>query len=230
MKRAAILQSNYIPWKGYFDLIAYVDEFVIYDDAQYTKNDWRNRNLIKTPTGAQWLTVPVSVTGNYKQLIREAEIQGNFWREKHWKSLCSNYGKSHFFKELAPLLERLYATEYRTISALNLAFIDFICSYLGINTKISYSWDYSLCDGRTERLVHLCQQIGAEEYVSGPAAKEYLNEDLFAKAGIQVAWFDYAGYPEYPQLWGDFVHGVSVLDLIFNCGKDAPRYMRFLRD
>ncbi len=228
MKKVAILQSNYIPWKGYFDMIAAVDEFILYDDMQYTKNDWRNRNQIKTPQGVQWLTVPVRLKGEFGQTIRDAEIDGERWRSLHWKSLNANYRRAKHFAEVAALIEPLYQNSYRTISELNRAFIETICAYLGITTKISNSWDYQLIEGKTERLSNLCQQAGAMEYISGPAAKDYIEEKYFEDAGIKLSWFNYSGYPEYPQQWGEFAHGVSILDLLFNCGKDSPQFMRYV--
>lgn len=226
MKKVCILQSNYIPWKGYFDMIASVDEFILYDDMQYTKNDWRNRNQIKTPQGVQWITVPVRLKGEFGQKIREAEIDGERWRSLHWKTLSANYRRAKHFFEVAELIEPLYQNTYHTISELNQTFIETICAYLGITTKISKSWDYQLINGKTERLSNLCQQAGALEYISGPAAKDYIEEKYFFDAGIKLTWFDYAGYPEYPQLWGEFAHGVSIVDLLFNCGKDSPKFMR----
>lgn len=229
MKKIAILQSNYIPWKGYFDLIAAVDEFIIYDDMQYTRRDWRNRNQIKTPQGVQWLTVPVLSKGKYGQKIRETEIDGSKWQANHWKSLVANYRKAKCYDEVSSRLENLYKREYETITDLNIAFICCICEFLGVGTKITRSWDYILEDGKTERLISLCQQAGAMEYISGPAAKGYIEPHFFEDAGINLTWFDYEGYPEYPQLWGEFVHGVSILDLLFNCGRDAKQYMRFVQ-
>lgn len=229
MKKVAILQSNYIPWKGYFDMIAAVDEFIIYDDMQFTKNDWRNRNQIKTPQGVQWISVPVKLSGKFGQLIKNTEIDGGLWRVKHLRSILLNYKKSKFYNEISGQLEVLYAADYKNMSELNRSFINFVCSYLGIRTKISNSWDYSLCDGKTERLVDLCKQAGATEYISGPAAREYIEPNYFSDAGIKLTWFEYSGYPEYPQLWGKFVHGVSILDLLFNCGKDSKNYMKYVK-
>lgn len=227
-KRVAILQSNYIPWKGYFDLIASVDEFIIYDDMQYTRRDWRNRNQIKTPQGRQWLTVPVKVKGKYYQTIRETELDGSDWAQAHWKALTLNYCRAPHFEEIASWLEPFYRHSSHThLSVLNRELIEMICAWLGIKTQIRNSWDYRLVEGKTERLVDLCVQAGASEYISGPAARDYIQEPLFAERSIQLTWFDYAGYPEYPQLWGEFVHGVTILDLLFNCGKHSPRYMRY---
>lgn len=229
MKKVAILQSNYIPWKGYFDMIAAVDEFIIYDDMQYTKRDWRNRNQIKTQQGVKWLTVPVLVKGKYHQKIRETEIDNTEWAKSHWASLYQNYKKSAYFTEVAESLEPLYLEqEYTHLSDLNRKLIEFVCRYLQIETKISNSWDYPLLDGKTERLAGLCTSAGATEYISGPSARNYIDEKIFIDAGIKLTWFDYSGYHEYPQLWGEFTHGVSILDLLFNCGKDTQRYMRYV--
>ena len=225
MKKVAILQSNYIPWKGYFDLIAAVDEFILYDDMQFTKNDWRNRNKIKTPKGLEWLTIPVG--SEISRRIRDVRLPNNGWQLKHLKTLEINYGRTAFFEEMFNLLKPVYLNQQiGTLTEFNRALIQFVCDYLNIKTKISYSWDYALGEGKTERLVSLCQQTGATEYLSGPAAKDYLDEAMFNKQKIQVSWFDYSGYQTYPQLWGAFEHGVSVLDLMFNCGSSSRTHMK----
>lgn len=225
MKKIAILQSNYIPWKGYFDLIAAVDEFILYDDMQFTKNDWRNRNKIKTPKGLEWISIPVGK--DIKRRIRDVELLDNGWNVKHWKMLYSNYRRADHFNEIAAWLEPIYLRhQYTNLSIFNREMIEAVCGYLGITTKITYSWDYTLGEGKTERLVSLCQQAGATEYISGPAAKDYLDEAMFNKENIKVDWIDYTGYQAYPQLWGAFEHGVSVLDLLFNCGTSARTYMK----
>ncbi len=230
MKKVAILQSNYIPWKGYFDMIAAVDEFILYDDMQYTRRDWRNRNQIKTPQGAQWLTVPVLVKGKYHQKIRETEIDGADWAAAHWKALVQNYKRTPHFESVAAWLEPIYVGESFThISELNRRLIEKVCAYLGINTKITNSWDYILAEGKTERLAQLCRQAGGTEYVSGPAAKDYVEAQVFSDLNIKLTWFDYAGYPEYPQQWGDFIHGVTILDLLFNCGPHVHQFMRYVK-
>lgn len=227
MKKVAILQSNYIPWKGYFDLIAAVDDFILYDDMQFTKNDWRNRNLIKTPNGVQWLTVPAGQ--DIRRRIRDVSLPDSSWQRKHWTTLQNNYARAPYFKEVADWLAPVYlSATHNNLSALNRQLIVAICNYLGIRTRIHNSWDFTLGEGRTERLVSLCQQVGAREYLSGPAAKEYMEEALMEAAGIKLTWFDYAGYPPYPQQWGEFTHHVSIVDLLFNCGPEAARYMRYV--
>jgi hypothetical protein len=225
MKRVAIVQSNYIPWKGYFDLIAAVDEFVLYDDVQYTIRDWRNRNQIKTPEGVKWLTVPVGADRNRR--IRDVELRDSHWQAKHWKTLVANYRRAPHFDDVETLLAPLYLQRtHASLSAMNRSFIEAICGYLGIATRIADSSLYQLADDRSERLAAICAQAGANEYLSGPAAREYLDEAAFERRAIRVRWADYSGYPEYPQLWGTFVHGVSIVDLLFNCGRDARRYMK----
>ena len=228
MKKVAILQSNYIPWKGYFDLIAAVDEFIIYDEMQFTKNDWRNRNRIKTPTGIEWISIPVGQ--NIKRRVRDVALTSNRWQTKHWKTLESNYRRAPHFEEVAALFEPLYRKRQHThLSVLNREFIEAVCGYLGIGTKITNSWDYMLIDGKSDRLADLCVQCGGTEYISGPAAEGYIEQRAFAERGIELTWFDYAGYPVYPQLWGEFIHEVTILDLLFNCGVDARRYMKHVR-
>lgn len=229
MKKIAIVQSNYIPWKGYFDMIAAVDEFIIYDDMQYTRRDWRNRNQIKTPQGVQWLTIPVSVKGKYDQKIRETQIISDNWAKEHWKALEQNYKRAKYFDDIAEWLQPIYFSKLKSeLSQVNKMYIELICRFLNIDTKIKCSWDYELIGGKSERLASLCKQAGGTEYISGPSAKEYIDEDVFNSLGINVNWFDYGNYLCYPQLWGEFRHDVTILDLLFNCGKNAPKYMRYV--
>ncbi|MEX3637143.1 WbqC family protein [Paraburkholderia sp. BR14320] len=230
MKKVAIVQSNYIPWKGYFDMIAAVDEFILYDDMQYTRRDWRNRNQIKTPQGVQWLTVPVRVKGRYDQKINETEIDSDTpWAGNHWKALTQNYRRAPHFEEIAAWLAPFYEEKsFVLLSDFNRSLISEICKYLGIKTRITSSSDYVLADGKTERLADLCAQAGGATYISGPAAKDYVDESIFQNAGIELQWFEYAGYPEYLQQWGEFTHGVTILDLLFNCGKSSAQYMKYV--
>lgn len=226
-KRVAIIQSNYIPWKGYFDIIKNVDEFVIFDAMQYTKRDWRNRNKIKTPQGSIWLTIPVKVKNKYNQSIFDTEVNGHEWQAKHWKSIEVNYKKANYFSEVSSFLKPLYLqTKYSHLSNINLIFIKNICNYLNIETKISSSKDYVLKDGKTNRLANLSKDIGASTYVSGMSARAYIDEDIFNEMGIKVEWFDYSNYPIYPQLWDGFINELSIIDLLFNCGKKATKYMK----
>ena len=228
-KRIAISQSNYIPWKGYFDYINSVDEFVLFDDMQYTRRDWRNRNRIKTPQGLKWLTVPVQVKGNYHAAIREIEVSDPQWGVSHWKSLRANYARSPHFGDFAEELEAFYLNPPSTsLSQINRVLLELVMGWLGIPSQLSWSMDYQLVDGKSERLVEICKQAGAVTYVTGPAARDYMDEMLFQEAGITVEWMDYSGYPEYPQLNPPFEHGVTVLDLLFNMGPESRTYMKSL--
>lgn len=225
-RRVAIVQSSYIPWKGFFDLIQSVDEFMLFDDAQYTRRDWRNRNVVKTKEGPAWLTIPVRATGNFHAPVRDIETDGHKWRETHWRTIAGSYTRAPHFADYAAVFEGLYlGTSETKLSLVNRAFIEAICGILGIHTKLSWSMDYVVERGRTERLVSLCRQAGATTYLSGPTARGYMEEALFAEAGIALEFFDYSGYPEYPQFFPPFRHEVSVLDLLFQEGPRAPSRM-----
>jgi hypothetical protein len=226
-KRVAIVQSCYIPWKGYFDLVNRVDEFILYDDRQYTRRDWRNRNRIKTAQGTQWLTIPVDVKGRYHQRIDETRVSDPSWAERHWKTLRHAYASAPHFDDYREFVEALYADPGGPfLSDINRRFLDALSGVLGIETKLSRSTDYEVEGAKTERLVNLCRAADADVYLSGPRARQYLEEERFAEAGIVLEYIDYSGYPEYPQLHPPFDHNVTVLDLLFATGAEARRYMK----
>jgi hypothetical protein len=225
-KTAVILQSSYIPWKGYFDLINYADDFIIYDIVQYTKNDWRNRNKIKTPDGTKWLTIPIRQM-RLHQTIYETKISNSNWNIKHWKTIAQNYAKAPYFKLYKDEFEELYLSlEEVHLSEINLILIKFICRLLDIKTRFHHSRDFSLESGKTERLVDICNIVGAKKYLSGPAAKSYIKPEVFKASGIELIWMNYSNYPEYSQLFPPFCHGVSILDLFFNTGPEAKKFMK----
>jgi hypothetical protein len=225
-KTVAILQSNYIPWKGYFDVMRRVDEFILYDEVQYTRRDWRNRNRLKSPQGLRWLTIPVQVKGRYLQRIDQAIVSDPAWAQRHWLTVKTWYGTAPFFAHYEAELESLYReTRERKLSAINRRFLEALRTLLGIHTPLAVSSDYTSSGHKTERLLGICEAAGATRYLSGPAAREYLDVQRFRAAGIEVEWMSYDGYPQYPQLHGPFEHGVSVLDLLLNVGEDAPSYM-----
>lgn len=227
VKTAVIVQSNYIPWKGYFDLINLADDCILLDDVQYTRRDWRNRNLIKTREGTHWLTIPVEVKGRYHQKIKDTRISKPDWGVEHWATIRHNYAQARHFREYSEIFEPLYLTmQEEYLSRVNFLFIKAICALLGIGTRISWSMDYALREGKNERLIGLCESVGARHYLSGPSAKGYIDEAAFAQSDITVSFMDYAGYPPYTQLGGAFDHHVSILDLIFNEGPDARKFMR----
>jgi hypothetical protein len=225
-KAVAILQSNYLPWKGYFDLMQSVDEFILYDEVQYTRRDWRNRNRFKSPAGVRWLTIPVQVKGRYLQRIDETLVSDPSWAEQHWSTLASWYGAAPFFEHYQEVVKAAYLqTDDSSLSQINRRFIELVAGLLGISTPLRSSSEYASRSSKTERLLSICEAAGATVYLSGPAAKAYLDESIFTQSGISVKWMDYSGYPEYPQLYPPFEHHVSVLDLLFNVGPQASNYL-----
>ncbi|MCB1880900.1 MAG: WbqC family protein [Chromatiaceae bacterium] len=223
--RVAILQSNYIPWKGYFDIINDVDLFVFYDDVQYTKNDWRNRNKVKISTGTNWLTVPVGPSRD--RLICDVRITDQRWQKKHWETLWHCYGKAPFFSVHAPFFKDFYLSQsWTSLSELNQYLIKHISrKVLASETKFIDSREFMAEGSKQNRLLNILRKAGATQYISGPAAKNYIEEEQFISAGIELIWKDYSNYPEYPQFHPPFEHGVTILDLLFHTGPDAPYYI-----
>lgn len=226
MKKVAILQSNYIPWKGYFDIIKMADVFVFYDDVQYTKNDWRNRNQIKTPNGLSWLTIPVTQK-SLNQKINETYASQLNWNKKHWNAITCNYSKSPYFKTFEKDFKDLYLSiETNNLSEINQIFIKKINEILEIKTETIDSRSLDLRGDKNERLIDAVKKLNGTHYISGPAAKSYLDLNKFESQSIQVEWVDYNGYREYSQLFGTFKHNVSVIDLIFNEGSNAVNFLK----
>lgn len=223
--KVGIIQSNYIPWRGYFDFIASVDLFVFHDDLQYTKGDWRNRNRIKTPNGSKWMTVPVKYLRT-AQLIEETAIDYNEqWQKAHINQFFGSYSKAPYCCDALKILNDAYSSMDQTISHLNIRLIKNICAYLGIMTELKMSSDYGPTGSKTERLINLLGKIGATNYLSGPAARDYLDEDAFKHAGIGLSYKTY-DYDAYSQLWGSFEGAVTILDLIVNHGPDSVNYLK----
>jgi hypothetical protein len=224
-KRVAILQSNYIPWKGYFDIIHDVDELIFLDDVQYTRQDWRNRNRIKTPRGTEWLTIPVGT--DLARRICDVELPRSSWAADHWRKLVASYQSAPFFEGYRPFFEDVYlGRSWTHLSELNQHLIRTIAQQLlGLSTAFRDSRVLDVHSRREERVLEILARTDAEEYISGPAAKGYIDPAHFDDAGIDLVWKDYAGYPEYPQLHPPFEHQVTVLDLLFHTGADAPRYI-----
>ena len=225
-RTVAIVQSSYIPWKGYFDLIRHADHFILYDDAQYTSRDWRNRNRIKTKDGVMWLSIPVEVHGRRTQRVRDARVADPSWNRRHWKALATAYARAPYFTTYGEALEDLYGRATSPwLAEINRRFIEAICGWFGIATPLSSSSEYPLVEGRSQRLLDLCVQAGARRYLSGPSARDYLDAGLFERAGVAVSFIDYSGYPEYAQMYHPFTHTVTALDLLLNAGTAAARYL-----
>ena len=224
--KIAVLQSNYIPWKGYFDIIHDVELFIFHDDLQYTKNDWRNRNKIKTHEGTLWLTIPVGVDEH--RLIEDVKMPDDCaWAKKHLAQIRANYAHAPYFKKYLPFLEYVYLEKkWEKLIDLDRYMIETIShDFLGMKTRFSESHDFAFTGAKHEKLLTMLKSASATTYVSGPAAKDYINAADYEQNGIELIWKDYAGYPEYPQQYAPFEHAVSILDLLLNTGDDAPYYI-----
>ncbi len=222
--KVGIIQSNFLPWRGYFDFVREVDLFILHDDLQYTKGDWRNRNRIKTPRGAEWITVPVKYL-HTSQLIEQTAIDySNPWAAKILNRIRESYRTAPNFEPYFSQLSELLSEPAITISELNSRLIAWVCRHLKINTPIRLSREYHPQGAKTERLVGILRQVGATTYVSGPAAQAYLVPGMLETEGIELKYKTY-GYEEYDQLYPPYDPFVSVLDLLFMKGTDAIRYL-----
>lgn len=223
--RVAVIQPNYLPWRGYFDCIAEVDLFVFYDDVQYTKNDWRNRNRLKSSQGAEWITVPV-LKSHLAQTIRDTRIdRGQPWVERHVKQIRANYGRAAHFAPIAEELFTLLRQERELLADLAVDLTHWAMRQLAIATRTVRSSSLPGEGTRSSRLLALLAAVGATTYVSGPAAKAYIDIDAFRAAGVHLEYKRYA-YAPYPQLWGEFVPDLSIVDLLMNTGPAARAYLR----
>lgn len=231
MKTAVIIQSNYIPWRGYFAMIAQADELILLDSVQYTKNDWRNRNIIKSPTGPQWLTIPIE--RQFPQSIDEARVAIPDWAGRHIRAIEQNYRRARGYDEttewLFPCLRT--AASFPLLTQVNAYLIEEILRRLSVARPIHRCTDILSREELanlepTERLIRLCSSADATRYLSGPAARDYLRQDRFQQAGIELQWMDYNGLPQYPQCWDGFEPRVSVIDLLLNCGTSSPQFLR----
>jgi len=226
--KLAILQSNYIPWKGYFDLINDVDIFIFYDVVKYTKNDWRNRNIIYTKNGKQWITIPIEAH-NVNKNINEVIITNKDWQKNHFKSLYLGYKKAPFFNQLEELFEDYLNTKiWEKLSDLNQYLITTISEKIGITTIFKKAEDFILEGDKVERLISLLKQNNASNYLSGPSAKSYIEEKkhLFTLANINLQYKNYDSYLPYKQLISPFENAVSIVDLIANISWDEiPNYI-----
>jgi len=221
MRRLASIQPSYIPWCGYFHTIQKSHVFVFHDNVQYTKQDWRNRNRIKTASGSQWLTVPV---GRVPQSTPIHQVQldpSSGWVEKHWNRIEASYAKAPFFEQYAPALKAIWERSWTSLSELDIELTIKLCELLGINhVEFRRATDLDIVGTKTDRLLQMCDQLEATRYLSGPAAKSYIQPADFERAGLELEWMVY-DYPEYEQLYPPFDPQVSVIDLLFMKGSEA---------
>ena len=224
--RCAILQPSYIPWRGYFDIIRRVDLFVFYDDVQYDRRSWRNRNIVKSPQGPLWLTIPVRARNS--QLagtpINMIEMDGSAWAGRHLATLQHLYARAPHFAEFRPWLDRIYGSPPHLLADFTIALIIELSSLLGIHTRFVRSSELGVTGTKTKRLINVLDRVGAKHYLSGPSAQDYIDERLFEKHGVSLEWMTY-DYPEYPQLHPPYDPHVSVLDLLFMTGIRAIEYI-----
>lgn len=222
--RIAILQPSYIPWLGYFDQINKVDTFVFYDDVLYTKNDWRNRNKIKTANGTAWLTIPVNTKNRLKDylLIKDVTLIDKNILKKHLKAIELNYKKSPFFKEFYSAIAPLFNKEYRLLADLDIDIIKTISEFLGIKkVKFLRSSDLDIAnENPTGRLIDICKKQKAICYLTGASAKNYLDEKMFKENDILLEYQEYI-HPAYKQQWGEFIPYLSIIDLLCNEGSSS---------
>ena len=224
--KAVILQPTYLPWMGYFDLIDKADVFVLFDDVQFVGRSWQQRNKIRTPQGWIWLTVPISRAAGSRRKISEMQIDnGTDWKETHRKSLGYNYGKAPFFRECMGLLEEIYAQDWQYLCDLNVALVKEMSAMIGLAPKFVRSSELGGEGLKTDHLISILNRIGADEYISGPAARDYIELDKFRTARIRLYWHQFH-HPRYPQLHGEFVPYMSAVDLLLNTGRDAVNYVR----
>ncbi len=222
--KVGIIQSNFLPWRGYFDFIREVDVFVVEDDLQYTKGDWRNRNRIKTPQGSTWITVPVRYK-HTSQLICDTPIDYDQpWDTKMLNRIRESYRTAPFFEPYFSELSRLLSEPVPSISVLNVSLLRWVCRHLEIKAPLLFSQDHHPHGAKTERVISILQSVGATVYLSGAAAKNYIKPELFDQAGIRLEYKQYR-YPEYEQLYPPFDPAVSVLDLLFMKGPGSRMYL-----
>lgn len=216
----AIHQPQYLPWAGYFDKMIKSDTFCYLDNVQFKKNEWQNRNRIKTAQGWQWVTVPVKY--RFPQRINEVKINNEVdWRKKHFQALMSNYSKAPFFQEHFTFFMEAYARDWESICELNIFFIEYIREKLGLGDRPTVlASQLNLSEDPTGRLIDICKTLGADTYLAGRDGAKYMELDRFKDSGIRVITQDFH-LPVYPQRFGDFVPQLSVIDLLFNCGVQS---------
>ena len=233
--RLVVLQPGYLPWAGYFDQLRQADVFVHYDDVQYDKHGWRNRNRIRVPIqgegdeGWAWLTVPVRIAGQFGAPIDQVEIdQRTRWADKHWGTLLQHYRKAAHWKAWAGRLEAIYRRSWRLLVDLDLALIELLAEGFGLGEKQtvrSSQLPVPPGDDPTDRLLRLCRHFGADQYFSGAAARDYLDVERFAREGIEVEFQAFA-HPTYDQVYPGFVSHLSALDLLLNAGPASGELLR----
>lgn len=222
--RVVVLQPTYLPWMGYLGMVDLADIFVFYDDVQFSVQSWQQRNKIKTAQGWIWLTVPV--VRQFGSTINDTRINNiTNWNKKHWESIKQSYSKAPFFEKYALIFQGVYENEWEYLADLNISLIKKTAEILGLETKFMVSSELKSEGVKTERLMNILNKIGATEYISGPGARDYIEVDKFKENSVKLYWYEYQ-HPVYPQIRGEFIPYLSVIDLLFNTGDEALRYIR----
>lgn len=219
MVTVMVSQSNYLPWKGYFDLVRRADVLVLLDNVQFTRRDWRSRNLIKTPHGVEWLTVPVRTPGGRRTSVSEAEISDSRWAQSHLRAIELSYRPTPYFEQVFGFIhERLNPKEV-LLSNLNEQLLRALLTFMELDVEVRTSRGPAEEVNPSKRILDLVQRARGTRYLSAPAARAYLDTDIFAEAGVDVDFFEYPQYPEYAQVWPPFRHDVSIVDTLFHLGR-----------
>ena len=219
--RVTILQPSYLPWLGFFEQMSRSDKFVLLDDVQYTRRDWRNRNRIRVRENWIWLTVPVQQKSRFSQSLLETRIDNSVsWRRKHLETLRQHYCKAPFFEKYFPRCQQIYEKDWEFLFDLCLETINLIKEEMGIETPLLRSSEMKLSGEKTERLVSICRELGATHYLSGESGSDYISQEDFSNQGIELEYQNYE-HPVYPQRYPGFVPHLSTIDLLFNCGEQS---------
>jgi hypothetical protein len=215
------VQPSYLAWIPFSKRMQMSDVFVYLDDVEFSKNTFHNRNRIKTANGELTLTVPVSYGGNSRTFIKDMPINNKMkWSEKHWRSISLAYSKAKYFRDLQEPLESIYLKEWEFLGDLNIALIELLRKYLGIKTKCVRSSELNAEGENNEKLVNLCKILGVDKFIVKPGTNDYHPQEYFEERGIGFEYFTYKPEP-YPQLYGDFIPGLSILDYAMNCGPES---------
>ena len=224
--RVAILQPSYLPWLGFFEQMHRSDQFILYDDVQFTRRDWRNRNRVRVLEGSAWLTVPVIQKNKYDQSLLETKIDNSTsWKRKHLETIRCHYSKTPFFDMYFPWCEKVFNSDWNFLLDLSLETIQYLKGELKINTTLLRSSELDESGSKTERLISICKQLGATQYLSGDSARNYISEKDFSDQGIELEYQEYQ-HPEYPQRYEGFVPFLSTIDLLFNCGDKSMEFLK----
>ena len=226
LMRVTILQPSYLPWLGFFEQMSRSDKFVLLDDVQYTRRDWRNRNRVRVNEGWTWLTVPVLQKNKFAQNLLDTRIDNSLpWRKKHLQTLRQHYCKAPFFEKYFSRCQKLYEKDWEVLFDLCLETIVFLREELGIETPLLRSSEMKTCGEKTGRLLSICQKQGATHYLSGESARDYILEEDFSRQNIELEYQKYE-HPKYPQRYSGFVPQLSAIDLLFNYGEQSLNILR----